>query len=89
MPHMAADDRLKAMRQAEGETVRATLAPHFSIHRGSPMSHDYNEMHHLRAPKEDKRVYGRIMKRALQLIGVSLLIVLVLIAMIEAWIWVL
>ena len=34
MPHMSADDRLKAIREAEGETVKATLAPHFKVHHG-------------------------------------------------------
>ena len=53
MPHMSADDRLKAIREAEGDTVKATLAPHFEVH------HDRDGLDRFGpAPMEDKRVYG-------------------------------
>ena len=87
MPHMTADDRLKAIREAEGETVKATLAPQFKVHHG--MSQEYTEMHELRAPMEDKRVYGRMMGRALMMAGVAAWIAIGVLAAAEAWLGVL
>ena len=107
MPHFQTDEaRLKAIREAEGETVRATLAPHFKVHHGMSaaarnralmrptaaeehartMSKDYNEIHGLRAPKEDNRVYGPMMGRALIMVGIVACIVIGLLAAAEAWI---
>ena len=53
MPHMSADDRLKAIRETEGDTVKATLAPHFKVHHGSDGLDRFGP-----APKQDRREYG-------------------------------
>ena len=84
MTHMSADDRLKAMRQAEGQTVKATLAPHFKVH------HDGDGLDRFGpAPMEDKRVYGRMMGRALMMAGIAAWIAIALLAAAEAWLGVL
>ena len=81
MTHMSADDRLKAMREAEGQTVKATLAPHFKVHHGSDGLDRFGP-----APKEDKRVYDRVMGRALIMAGIVAWIAIGLLAAAEAWI---
>ena len=84
MTHMSADDRLKAIREREGETVSATLAPHFEVH------HDRDGLDRFGpAPMEDKRVYGRMMGRALMMAGVAACIAIGLLAAAEAWLGVL
>ena len=126
MPHMTADDRLKAIRQAEGETIKATLAPNFKVHRTPDgldrfgpapkedrrtcgpmgralmmaaaqnralaeeentriMSKHYNEMHGLRAPKEDKRTSGSMMSYAILMAGVAAWIAIGALAIAQAW----
>lgn len=93
MPHMSADDRLRELlerqqnadplrgiRQAEGETVKATLAPHFKVH------HDGDGLDRFGpAPMEDKRVYGRMMGRALMMAGVAACIAIGLLAALQAY----
>ena len=84
MPHIAAEARLKAIREHEGETVRATLAPHFKVHHGSDGLDRFGP-----APMEDKRVYGRMMGRALMMAGVAAWIAIGLLAVAEAWLGIL